>query len=168
VANVKLIAAVTVVALTHLSVSAAEEDVAAEKGVTAKISIKAPLAKVWEVCGDSKNFDSKIQSSTADGAIVEQRFGHIPILGETTATVKATTVPMQRLEYRMIRSDRLKALSGTWILTPINANSTNLQISSYVDPGLPVPRFLINRFVLGKVRSRLQKIKRLAESSTSN
>lgn len=140
---------------------------AADKGVSATVLIKAPAAAVWDSIGDTKHFDSKIDRRNPNEATVEQKFHVIPMLGETTAVIKVTAVPKQRIDYKLIKSDKLKDLSGSWTLTEISPTTTKLQLSSRVDLGLPVPHFLVNRFVAQKVRVRLQKVKKLAEANAS-
>jgi hypothetical protein len=156
-----------IASLALLAIASNVPAMAAEKGVTASVIIQAPQNTVWESIRDTKHFDNKIESHVPNEATVEQRFRIIPLLGETTAVLKVKTVPKTRIEFKLIHSDHLKALSGSWLLTPISATQTQLQLYSYVDPGLPIPRALINHFVAGKVKSRLAKVKALAEAASA-
>ncbi|MBX9691476.1 MAG: hypothetical protein K2Z81_03765, partial [Cyanobacteria bacterium] len=61
------------------------------------------------------------------------------------------------------KSNKLKDMSGGWTLKPAGADKTTLILDSYVDPGLPVPRFIIDHFVRMKVKGRLKRTKKLAE-----
>ena len=139
---------------------------AREHGVTESVLIHASQDAVWEAVRDTKHFDNKIESHVPNEAVVEQRFRSLPLIGETTATIQVTTIPKKSIDYHLIHSNHLKALRGSWLLTPISPSETKLQLSSYVVPGLPVPRFLINNFVAMKVRGRLHKVKVLAEAAS--
>lgn len=139
--------------------------VAKDHGVTSSILIEAPQDAVWEGIRDTKNFDDKIQSDVPNEAVVEQKFHLLPLIGETSVTLKATTIPKRTVDLSLIHSNHLKAFTGRFEVTPISPTETRLEMSLYVDTGLPVPQFVVNGFVAGKVRSRLQKVKAVAEAS---
>jgi hypothetical protein len=67
----------------------------------------------------------------------------------------------------MIRSNCLKAFTGNWLLTPITDKETKVEMHTFVDCGLPLPQILVNQFIAGKMRKRLQKVKKLAESAAN-
>lgn len=132
--------------------------------VSDNIAIDAPASAVWKAVTSADKFDASVSSSEGNEAVVEQAFEKIPFYGTVKTTLKVTVKPGEVLSYEMIKSDKLKEMSGSWVLTPINKNKTHLKLTSSVDPGLPVPRFLINHFIKGKVHSRLEKTRKLAES----
>lgn len=138
---------------------------AGEKGVAGTIIVHAPKKLVWETVCDTKSFDDTLQSTSGNQAIVEQKLSSLPIMGQTTVLLRTTVFPQERIEYELIKSDRLKALSGTWILTKIDENRTKVSLTSFVDPGLPVPRILVNHFAAGRLRQRLRLVKTLAENA---
>lgn len=84
---------------------------------------------------------------------------------EIAVTFKVTTLPQQKLHFTMIRSNCLKAFSGSWLLTPLTDKETKVEMHTFVETNLPIPQILVNQFVAGKMRKRLQKIKKLAESA---
>jgi hypothetical protein len=135
------------------------------RGVSGRVLIDAPPQKVWTVLTATGNFNDKLQSVNGDEAIVEQKFGTLPLMGSETVVVKAKVKNMDRIDFEMIKSDHFKAFSGAWSIAPAGSDKTHLNLKMDVDPGLPVPRVLVNMFVSGKVKSRLKKVKALAEES---
>jgi hypothetical protein len=135
------------------------------RGVSGQMTVDAPPAQVWKVLTTTGNFDDKVKSVNGDEAIVEQKFATLPLMGSATVVVKARVKNMERIDFDMIRSDRLKGFSGSWSISPLSATTTRLHLRMDVDTGLPIPRILVNRFISGKVKNRLRKVKALAESS---
>ncbi len=139
---------------------------AGKGGVSSSTVINAPKEAIWGVLSIGGHFDDNIQSITGNEARAEQKFRYIPFLGTLTILVKATAIPMEQIEFNMMQSDKMKAFSGQWRIVPIDDCHTRLHLIMNVDPGLPVPKFLINQFILGKVKSRLKKIKTLVEKQS--
>jgi hypothetical protein len=137
------------------------------KGVTGSTTVHAPKQAVWDVISGMGHFDDKLQSVNGDEAIVEQKFKTLPMFGEISVTLKAKVKPTERIDFQMIKSDRIKSMTGAWSISPIDEKQTKLNLMMNVDPGLPVPRFLVNQFIAGRVRSRLKKVKMLAEKAES-
>ncbi|MBZ0187197.1 MAG: hypothetical protein K8F91_13195 [Candidatus Obscuribacterales bacterium] len=137
------------------------------KGVQSDILINAPRAHVWKIVIDKENFAFafKKKDDRTNEAIIEQDFPSIPLMGQVKTVLKIKVKENEKLDYDLIESNQIKAFSGGWLLTSVNESTTKLHISSYVDPGLPVPRFLVNAFLKGRVNKRLKKAKRLAEAS---
>jgi hypothetical protein len=137
------------------------------KGVSSSTVINAPKETVWKVLTSVGNFDDKLQSKNGNEAVVEQKFKSLPMLSAITILVKAKATPEERLDFDMIKCDRLKAFSGNYKLTEADKEKTKVHLTMYVDPGLPVPRFLVNKFIEGKVKSRLRRLKNLVEKGSS-
>jgi len=138
------------------------------EGVTDSIVVSAPREAVWKAVTSADKFKASIKSTDEHTAIVEQTFDKIPFLGTVKTVEKVTVKPKESVSYVMIESNKFKAMSGCWLLTSVDDKTTKLQLTSYVDPGLPVPRFLINHFVKGKVEARLEKTKKIAEDIYAN
>jgi hypothetical protein len=156
-----LIAALTVVFTCQSSAQAKD---ATFKGVSDTTIVNAPKELVWAAVTSADKFDADIRSAKGEEAIVAQRFERIPFYGTVHTTLKITVRENEELSYELIESDKvLKEMSGGWHLTPIDHNKTKLKLTSSVDPGLPIPRFLINRFIKGKVQGRLNKTRKIAE-----
>lgn len=133
------------------------------RGVTASTVINASKDQVWNVISATGHFDDKLQSVEGNEAIVEQKFKTLPLLSAIVIIVKAKVTPKERIDFEMLKCDRLKAFAGSWVVVPISDEKTRLILNMYVDPGLPVPRFLVNQFIGGKVKTRLKKVKLLVE-----
>jgi len=163
-----LVAALSV--LTCLSpASAKDADGETSKGVSDSTIVNAPKELVWTAVTSADKFDCNIKSTEGEEAVVAQKFEKIPFYGTVKTTLKITVKENEQLSYELIESDKvLKEMSGGWHLTPIDKNKTRLKLTSNVDPGLPIPRFLINRFIKSKVQGRLNKTRKLAEELYEN
>lgn len=135
-----------------------------DKAVSGTTIINAPKEVVWTAVTSADKFDADIRSLEGEVAIVAQKFERIPFYGTVQTTLKVTVKENEILSYELIKSDKLmKDMSGCWELTPIDKDKTKLTLTSSVDPGLPIPRFLINRFIKSKVHTRLSNTRKLAE-----
>jgi hypothetical protein len=138
-------------------------------GVSDTTVVNAPKELVWAAVTAADKFDADIRSTEGKEAIVAQKFEKIPFYGSVQTTLKITVKENELLSYELIESDKvLKEMSGGWELTPIDGTKTRLKLTSSVDPGLPIPRFLINKFIQGKVKTRLSKTRKLAETMYEN
>ena len=135
--------------------------------ITETMSVKAPVDVVWKAITSADQFNAQVKSTKDDEAIVEQSFYKIPFYGEVTAVLKVRAKPNEVLSYDLVEAKMIRAFSGSWVLTAIDKNTTRLKLTSNVDPGLPIPRFLVNQFIRGKVKGRLKKSQVLAEEMYS-
>jgi hypothetical protein len=131
--------------------------------ISETMSVKAPADVVWKAITSADQFQAQVKSTRDDEAVVEQSFYKIPFYGEVKATLRVKAKPNEVLSYDLIEAKMIKSFSGSWILTAIDKNTTRLKLTSNVDPGLPIPRFLVNQFIRGKVKGRLKKSQVLAE-----
>jgi hypothetical protein len=73
-------------------------------------------------------------------------------------------VPNQRIDYELIKSDHLKELHGSWVLTPnASGNETTLELSTVMDIGFLIPRAVANAFITRVLERRLAHVKQMAE-----
>lgn len=140
------------------------------KGVHSSIEIDAPPSVVWEAVADQRKTDpdieySKVLSRTGNVVVVEQKFGKLPMLGSAVVTFRSDEVPHKRIDYKMLKSDKFKHMSGSWILTPIDKDTTKLELTNFVDAGVPMSQFIVNQVTKGKVKARLSNVKLIAESA---
>jgi hypothetical protein len=139
--------------------------------VKAKILIKACPHVVWDTVHEERKKDpdmaySKILSEGKNQATLEQKFALIPVIGTATCVMRNIEVPYERIDYDMISSDRFKAMEGSWVLTPAHdPNHTYLELSTYCDVGLPVPRPMIEGVTAKKLQRRLGNVKTMAENT---
>ncbi len=139
--------------------------------VKASITIKAPPEVVWDAVHEQRKTDpelaySKVLRQGVNEATLEQKFMVIPVIGSAVCTMNTQEVPNRRIDYQMIKSDRFKAMEGSWVLTPsADGKSTTLELSSHIDLGLPVPRGMMNGVTQKKLERRLAHVRELAEKS---
>ena len=139
--------------------------------VKASITIKAPPEVVWDAVHEQRKSDpelaySKVLRQGINEATLEQKFMVIPVIGSAVCTMNTQEVPNRRIDYQMVKSDRFKAMEGSWVLTPsADGKSTTLELSSHVDLGLPVPRGMMNGVTQKKLERRLAHVRELAEKA---
>jgi len=137
--------------------------------VKAQILIKAPPELVWYSVHEERKHDpdmaySKVIEEGVNESKLEQKFNIIPIIGSATCLMHQHEVPLQRIDYKLIKSDHLKAMEGSWVFTPAeNGKATLLELSTHLDMGIPFSRTIINGFTQKKIERRLAHVKELAE-----
>lgn len=130
--------------------------------------IDAPVKDVWEAMKIIRKNDPahrRVISSGGGDYVVEEKFENIPVLGEATCTYKEHEIPMQRLEYSMVKSDKLKAFEGEWELTPCgDGKQTTVKLSSRTDAGIRIPfADRITRSRTAKsIAQRLEEVREIA------
>jgi hypothetical protein len=139
--------------------------------VTAKILINACPHVVWDTVHEERQRDpdlsySKVLGTQDNQATLEQKFCLLPLFGTATCVMHNVEVVNERIDYDMVSSDHFKALEGSWILTPgRDASSTYLELESYCDLGLPIPRPMIDGITTRKIQRRLANVKVMAEAA---
>jgi hypothetical protein len=136
------------------------------KGVSSSVVIAAPPHIVWAAVADQRKTDpdliySKVLSRNGNVVTIEQKFGRLPMLGEAVATIRADEVPHERIDYHMIKSDKFKSMSGCWVFKAVDKQSTHLELTNFVDTGLP--QFIVNQVTKNKVKQRLANVQAAAE-----
>jgi hypothetical protein len=138
--------------------------------VAAKIQIKAPPAVVWEAVHEERKTDpdiaySKILEEGKNELTLEQKFQLIPVIGTSVCVMKNTEIPGKRIDYYLLKSDRFKALEGSWVLQPTDDGHTILELASYIDMGVPAPRSIIESVASKKLERRLGNVRKAAEKA---
>lgn len=138
--------------------------------VKAKMLIQAPSEVVWQSIHNEQGADQdlvyrKVLSRGVNDVVSEQKLHHLPIIGTAVSTMHTTEVPLKRIDYEMVKSDHFKALEGSWVLTPGPNKSTYLELSSYCDIGIPIPRPIRDGITLKKLEKRLANVKKNSEFS---
>ncbi len=142
--------------------------------VTAKIKINAQPHDVWEAVHEERKSDpdlaySKIleEGKNEHGKTeqtLEQKFQLIPVLGTSVCVLKSTEETNKRIDYHLLKSDRFKAVEGSWILQPDVDGNTILELGSFIDIGVPAPRSFIENIAGKKLATRLSNVKKVAEN----
>jgi hypothetical protein len=158
-------AVVGAIALLSACPSSSEAKTARSHDISDTTVVNAPKEVVWSAVTSADKFDADICSTEGTEAVVSQKFHKIPFYGTVATTLKIKVKENEFLSYDLIKADKnLKHMSGSWVLTPIDKSKTQVKLTSSVDPGLPIPRFLVNQFIKMKVHSRLAQTRQLAES----
>lgn len=145
--------------------------------VTAKIKINAQPSVVWEAVHEERKTDpdlaySKILEEVKNEAgkneqTLEQKFQLIPVLGTSVCVIKSTEDLHKRIDYHLLKSDRFKAVEGSWLLQPTEDGGTVLELGSYIDIGVPAPRSFVENIAGKKLERRLTNVRKVAENHTS-
>ncbi len=142
--------------------------------VTGKTVINAPPELVWTTVHEERKNDpdlaySKVLEQGEHECRLEQKFVLIPVIGTSVCEMHNSEVPYKRIDYKLLKSDRFKAMEGSWVLTPTNdGKQTILELSTHLDLGIPVPRGMMNSVTSKKLAKRLGNVKRMAEKTHSS
>ncbi len=143
------------------------------KEVSLSMVVKAKPEQVWEAIRDQRKSDQehrKLVSYKNAEAIIEEKFAGLPVIGEATCLYKECEVPLKRIDYSLIQSDRFKTFQGSWVLTPSeDGQNTTVQLSSFADPGLRIPfwKELTKMATTKNVKKRLNDVRHDAEAHNS-
>jgi hypothetical protein len=136
----------------------------------ARTTIKASPEVVWRMVHEERQHDpdigyTKVLEQSEHECKLEQQFKFIPVLGTSVCVTEQKEVPFERIDYKLLKSDHFKEMEGSWTFASAdNGRSTVLELSSHLDLGLPVPKFMMNKISTGKLEKRLAHIKELAEN----
>lgn len=98
-------------------------------------------------------------------SIVEQKFVFPSPFGSAECILHLNEKIAERVDFQMSSSEDLKAMEGSWILTPTDDGHTKLSLSTYVEPDMILPRMIVNGIVSHRSKRNLAQVKKLAESS---
>ena len=136
---------------------------------SAKILINAPPKVVWDTVHEERKNDpdlaySKVLQQGENECRLEQKFQLIPVIGTAVCEMHNSEIPGQRIDYKLLKSDRFKAMEGSWVLTPTDdGKHTVLELSTHLDMGIPVPGPLMSSVTSKKLAKRLGNVKKMAE-----
>lgn len=136
----------------------------------ARTTIKASPEIVWRMVHEERQHDpdigyTKILEQSEHECKLEQQFKFIPVLGTSICVTEQKEIPYERIDYKLLKSDHFKEMEGCWTFASAdNGRSTILSLSSHLDLGLPVPKFMMNSISTKKLEKRLAHIKELSEN----
>jgi hypothetical protein len=144
-----------------------------QKPLSASIQISAPPEAVFQAIQktrDSQAMHRKLLSYDGKVAKIKENLEGVPIYGKVECVWEETELPYERIDYKMLSSDKFKSGSGSWIITPSSDHkSSNLELQSFLDTGLRIP-FAGEITKMGAAKDnkvRLQHIKDAAEESVT-
>ncbi|MBS2000135.1 MAG: SRPBCC family protein [Candidatus Obscuribacterales bacterium] len=158
------------VALAALALLSTTPALAQENLVSGSISINAPARVVWEAVHTERQNDpdleySKVLEQHGNQTLIEQKFNALPVVGAAVCQLIQREVPNERIDYKLVKSDKFKALNGSWVLTSSpDGRSTTLELSSHLDTGLAYSQGVIDLLTKKKIDKRLENVKRAAEA----
>lgn len=138
-------------------------------GVVVQTKVHAPLKVTYDALRNLRTDEpdgTRIISSNDGECVVEEIFEKLPVIGTTTCVYKETYEAPNKVAFKMIRSDKLKAFEGEWTLTEVdNGKATLVKLQSYVDTGLKIPfaKQLTAATSHGEVKDHVETLKRHAE-----
>jgi hypothetical protein len=138
--------------------------------VSGSVVINAPTKAVWDAVHTERQNDpdleySKIIEQHGNQALIEQKFNALPVIGAATCQLIQREVPLERIDYKLVKSDKFKALNGSWVLTPsADGLTTTLALSTHLDTGMAYSQGVIDLLTKKKIDKRLDNVKRAAEA----
>jgi len=137
--------------------------------MSAAVVVNASPKSVWDaIRSPNPAFDHRKVLSVGNGeALVEETFDDLPIIHSSICVIKEIETPYRRIDYVMVKSDKLKALAGSWIITPLKDGRTTVELQSSLDSGVHMPfaRKIADDVTLKKCKQRLALVKEIAETS---
>lgn len=138
------------------------------ESVSGKVEINASPDHVWEAVHNERAKDpdlsySKVIQQKGSKILLEQKFNALPVIGEATCLMVQEETPLKRIDYKLVKSDKFKSMSGSWILEQTPTGSTSLELQSLLDTGLPYSQGVINTLLKNKISKRLERVKNAAE-----
>lgn len=129
-----------------------QQDVGPTKFVVAKILIDAPPDQVWPIMTNPFEFQEKISPRMKQVKVVTDR-ADLSVLKVTvnvgfflpslTYSVESRYEPNERIDFKRV-GGVVKDFKGYWAIIPIaDGSKTEIVYSMYVDPGIPVPQWIV-------------------------
>ena len=140
------------------------------KPISESVEIKAPPKFVFDAIRKERDAKSVRRKTIAfDGRVakIDEQLTNVPVYGKVHCLWEETEYPYQKIDYRMIESDKFKEAYGSWML---NASSdkltTRLELKNYIDTNLTIPFAdqVTRRETLDSEKSRLARVKSTAEA----
>lgn len=137
--------------------------------LAARVLIHARPEVVWQSVHEERQKDpdiayAKVLSKNNNEVVLEEKFAFLPVIGTARCIMKDIEVPNSRIDYWLLESDHFKALEGSWVLKAAEGGrATILELSSYLELGLLVPRVMLEGVTSHKLVRRMNNVKALAE-----
>lgn len=143
------------------------------RGVEARILINASPKEVFEAIQDSRLKEPdhrKLVSHNNSVAVIEESFADLPVIGQAHCTYKETEIPFKKVDFQLIKSDKLKAFEGDWELTPVdNGEKTEVKLRTFTEPKIWVPfvKEISSSSTMKDIHRRLNNLKHWTEEEKS-
>jgi len=137
-----------------------------DRFLRATVLIHAPLKVVWDtvrVARDANLRSSRIEQQVSPRESIVQEEYHLPVIGDVKCRRQIVEYPHERIEFKMLTSDKFKALDGRWVLTPAT-EGIYVEFWSLVRfAGWSPPRWIFESVGKGKIEKLVRGIKNAAE-----
>lgn len=144
----------------------------AQERTKQRIVVNASPRNCWDAIRNPLSCPEprKVLSFGEREAVVEETFNNLPLLHTSTCVLQESEVPLKRIDFRLIRSDKFKKMEGAWIITPVADGKTLIELEAYVDPGVHVPfaKKVANDVNQEKCKERLNRVKSIAEATAEH
>lgn len=149
-----------------------------EKLVAGRILLDEPVEKIWPILANPFEFSGGLYSRMKVQILQDEREHsrmrctiNLGILPDIVAVVDSDYIPGKRIDYRKINDQKaggtLKNLSGGWTLTPREGGKTEVAYWMNIDPGIPVPGWIVRQGLKMELPNTLKAVrKRLNELRT--
>ncbi len=129
-----------------------DENVGQTRFVAARILIDAPPSEVWPVLSNPFEFQGRISprmkavevlTDREDMSVLQVSVDIGFFLPSISYAVESRYQPQERISFKRV-GGTLKDFRGYWEMLPKSeGNKTEVVYSMYVDPGIPVPQWLV-------------------------
>lgn len=159
--------------LEHGDIVVDLKDVGATKYVEGKILINQPPDKVWPILVNPFEFQGKISPRMKTVEVMSDQTNRsvlkvtldVVVIPHFTYTVESSYRNGESVEFHRI-GGTLKDFKGSWVMSPADGGTkTELIYCMYIDPGFPVPQWIIREAVkcelpktLTALRERVQTV----------
>jgi hypothetical protein len=143
------------------------KDIGNTKYVTAQVLINAPPDQVWPIMVNPFEFQRKISPRMKTVEIVTDQSNRSVLRFTIDAiliphfiyTVESLYDNRESIQFHSV-AGMLKDCRGSWVMTPsAGGNKTELTYCMYVDPGFPVPQWMIREVVKGELPKTLTALR---------
>jgi len=143
-----------------------------EKIVSGRILLDDSAEKIWPILANPYEFANGLYPRMRKIEILKNEKEHSRmsctidlgmVLPKIVATVDTDYVPARRIDFHKVGGS-LKSLSGGWTLTPQADGKTEVAYWMNIDPGIPVPAWVVREGIKMELPNTLKAVrKRLNE-----
>lgn len=142
------------------------------KYVLGRIVLDASPEQIWSVLANPYEFQNGIYSRMKDVQMLQDEPRHSVmrckiaigiIVPDIDAVVETDYLPMQRISFHR-KEGSLKALDGGWKLTPRDGGKTEVSYWMSIDPGVPVPGWLVSEGMKSDLPKTLLALRKRLDS----
>jgi len=133
------------------------------------ITVNASPQAVWDAIISYRTSEPSARSVISQEGpktVVEEEFGGLPMVGSSKVVYEETETPFSRIDFRLVRGDKLSVFEGAWVIRP-NGGTTDVDLTANLDIELQFPfkDQILNSQAEKDMDKRLQYIKQRAESA---